>query len=168
MLDKPPLFFPPDDLLADLLNLYFAYFHLYMPLLHEPSFRRSVASGLHIRDHRFGAVLLLVCAVASRYSNDPRIFLEGASEHSCGWRWFVQTQGMPRSVFDSPSLYDLQHCCVRLLSYPLKRCALLFYSYQQNTSQVLRHRNPAGQWSALESATQLRWDCIVVGPKIRV
>ncbi|SJL11421.1 uncharacterized protein ARMOST_14824 [Armillaria ostoyae] len=111
-LEKSPLFFPPDDLLTDLLNLYFAYFHLYMPLLHEPSFRRSVASGLHIRDHRFGAVLLLVCAVAARYSNDPRIFLEGASEHSCGWRWFVQTQGMPRSVFDSPSLYDLQHCCL--------------------------------------------------------
>ncbi|KAK0203884.1 fungal-specific transcription factor domain-containing protein [Desarmillaria ectypa] len=111
-LEKAPLSFPPDDLLADLLNLYFAYFHLYMPLLHEPSFRRSVASGLHIRDHRFGAVLLLVCAVASRYSDDLRIFLEGAPEQSCGWKWFVQTQGMPRSVFDNPSLYDLQHCCL--------------------------------------------------------
>ncbi|KAK0454126.1 fungal-specific transcription factor domain-containing protein [Desarmillaria tabescens] len=55
-LEKAPLFFPPEDLVRDLLDLYFAYFHLYMPLLHEPSFRRSVASGLHIRDHRFGAV----------------------------------------------------------------------------------------------------------------
>ncbi|KAG7448428.1 uncharacterized protein BT62DRAFT_929521 [Guyanagaster necrorhizus] len=112
VLKKTPLFFPPDDLIADLLNLYFTYFHLYMPLLHEPSFRRSVASGLHLRDHRFGAILLLVCAVASRYSDDPRIFLEGASEHSCGWKWFVQVQGMPHSVFDVPNLYDLQHCCL--------------------------------------------------------
>ncbi|KAK0217367.1 fungal-specific transcription factor domain-containing protein [Armillaria nabsnona] len=109
-MSRNTFYFPPPDLLADLVELYFTHFHPYMPILHEPNFRHSVVSGQHHVDHRFGAVLLLVCAVASRASNDPRVFLEGMSEHSSGWRWFVQTREMPRALFDMPSLHDLQFC----------------------------------------------------------
>ncbi|KAG7448426.1 uncharacterized protein BT62DRAFT_929520 [Guyanagaster necrorhizus] len=111
-MSQKTLYFPPPDLLADLVELYFTHFHPYMPMMHEPTFRQSVVSGLHHVDHRFGAVLLLVCAVASRASDDLRVFLESTSEHSSGWRWFVQTREMPRALFDMPSLYDLQFCCL--------------------------------------------------------
>jgi hypothetical protein len=35
-------------------------------LLHSTTFRASVADGEHLRDPHFGAVVLAVCALASR------------------------------------------------------------------------------------------------------
>ncbi|KAF9034244.1 hypothetical protein BDZ89DRAFT_1130785 [Hymenopellis radicata] len=104
------LVFPPPDLLVSLISLYFSHFHPYLPLFHQPSFRRAVVTGLHLHDARFGGVLLLVCAIGARASNDPRVFLDGQSEHSSGWKWFQQVRSIPRGLFETPSLYDLQHC----------------------------------------------------------
>ncbi|KAF9039664.1 hypothetical protein BDZ89DRAFT_945120 [Hymenopellis radicata] len=104
--------FPPEDLLEDLINLYFLYLPSYMTLLHEPTFRRDVASGLHHLDTSFGAVVLMVCAVASRGSSDPRVFLEAEPDavQSAGWKWYSQTMTPPRSFFENPSIYDVQFC----------------------------------------------------------
>ncbi|KAF5323161.1 hypothetical protein D9758_016787 [Tetrapyrgos nigripes] len=72
--EEPMLQFPNDDHLQSLLEAYFALHHPYQPLLHQASFERSVAEGLHLRDHQFGALLLAVCSVASKYSDDPEIY----------------------------------------------------------------------------------------------
>jgi hypothetical protein len=86
-----------------------------MPLLHRPTFGKSVANGLHLKDNSFGAIVLLVCALGSRYSDDPRVFLEGSdSTHTCGWKWFIQVQTIQKSLLATTSLYDLQYYCVRL------------------------------------------------------
>lgn len=73
-----------------------------------------MVEGLHLRDYEFGAVLLLVCANGSRYSDDPRIYVEGSdSELSLGWRWFRQVQFLRRaSLLRMPTLHDLQFYCV--------------------------------------------------------
>ncbi|KAF9268426.1 hypothetical protein L218DRAFT_954789 [Marasmius fiardii PR-910] len=106
---EPPLIFPEEDLLCDLVNLYFTNVHPVFPVLHRPSFERSVADGLHVRDRPFGVILLVVCAIGARQSNDPRNLSEGTtSEHSLGWKWFSQVPFVHDSFAGPPSLYDLQ------------------------------------------------------------
>ncbi|PFH50026.1 hypothetical protein AMATHDRAFT_75846 [Amanita thiersii Skay4041] len=111
--ERPVYTFPPDDLVASLIDLYFNNVNLFLPLLHRPTFERSIAEGLHYTDELFGATVLLVCAVASRYSYDRRVLLDGEeSFHSSGWKWFEQVQMVRRSLLSPPSLYDLQFYCL--------------------------------------------------------
>ncbi|KAF7370582.1 Fungal-trans domain-containing protein [Mycena sanguinolenta] len=106
----PPQYrFPPPDLAASLVDLYFAHINLLLPLLHRPTFARDLAAGLHLTNDGFAATYLLVCAIGARYSSDPRVLLDGTdSLHSCGWRWFQQLQLMRDPLGPSPCLYDLQ------------------------------------------------------------
>ncbi|KAJ7688585.1 hypothetical protein B0H17DRAFT_1180517 [Mycena rosella] len=100
--------FPDDDLLTSLVNLYFEQINPIIGILHSPTFRQSIAEGLHFRDQAFGAVLLAVCSVASRYSDDPRVLLEGVnSELSCGWKWFHQL-----SVLYLPGTWNPEECWI--------------------------------------------------------
>ncbi|KAJ7155200.1 fungal-specific transcription factor domain-containing protein, partial [Mycena filopes] len=103
-----PQVFPEDDLLKDLVKIYFRQINPILDILHFPTFAHNIANGVHLRDLTFGAVVLAVCAVASRYSDDERVFLDGA-EQSCGWKWFRQVQE-PFSLMHSPepSLHLLQ------------------------------------------------------------
>ncbi|KIY60883.1 hypothetical protein CYLTODRAFT_460333, partial [Cylindrobasidium torrendii FP15055 ss-10] len=81
--------FPEPELMASLIDLYFVCRNLFIPLLHRPSFESSVAQaqGLHLHDHGFASVVLLVCAIASRNSDDPRVLLENdiTRRQSAGW-----------------------------------------------------------------------------------
>lgn len=100
--------------MTDLIDLYFRHVNVYSPLLHRPTFEKSVAEGLHLTDDAFGANLLLVCAVGARYSDDPRVLLDGVqSVHSSGWKWFDQVQLVKKSLLAPPTLYDIQFYCVR-------------------------------------------------------
>ncbi|KIY71376.1 hypothetical protein CYLTODRAFT_418918 [Cylindrobasidium torrendii FP15055 ss-10] len=126
---KPPnLIFPPDDLVELLVDCYFrqAFMIPLPPILHEAHFRRDLKSGLHYVDNSFGFVVLGVCAVASRYCDDPRVLLdsevagtrsEGSAEpslsrHSAGWKYFSQVMALPRALFSTPTLHDVQFCCL--------------------------------------------------------
>ncbi|KAJ7761028.1 fungal-specific transcription factor domain-containing protein [Mycena metata] len=105
-----PLYhFPPDDLLNSLVTTYFTRINIVMALLHRPTFERSIASGLHLLDNSFGSVVLAVCALASRYSDDPRVVLEGTNSRlSAGWEWFRQIQYPGRDFYLARTLYDVQ------------------------------------------------------------
>ena len=70
--------FPEPDLLSALVGHYFKHINIELPLLHRPTFERDIAQGLHERNATFGAVVLLVCAMGSRYSDDPRVQLSDA------------------------------------------------------------------------------------------
>jgi hypothetical protein len=100
--------FPEPDLLTDLITVYFTQLAPMMPLLHRPTFMKAFDDGLHFRDDKFGAIVLLVCSTASRYSDDPRILLEGGHLHSAGWKWFSQVEPFTNATLSSPELYDLQ------------------------------------------------------------
>ncbi|KAF7299153.1 Fungal-trans domain-containing protein [Mycena indigotica] len=97
--------YPEPNLLYDLLQLYFAYVHPTLPILHRPSFERSVSEGLHHKDPQFGAMLLAVLAVASRFSDDPRVFVDGQSTLSSGWRFIAQIP-VVRKFFE-PNIYEV-------------------------------------------------------------
>ncbi|KAJ2936610.1 hypothetical protein H1R20_g483, partial [Candolleomyces eurysporus] len=105
--------FPPPDLMPTLCDLYFKNVNLYLPLLHRPTFDKLVAEGTHLENDSFASTLLLVCANGSRFSEDPRVLLDGEdSLHSAGWRWFEQVQMVKKSLLAPPSLYDLQFYCL--------------------------------------------------------
>ncbi|KAE9397123.1 hypothetical protein BT96DRAFT_86269 [Gymnopus androsaceus JB14] len=111
--DPPPFIFPDEDLIQDLSKHYISRINDVLPLLHPQSFLRSIGEGLHFKDRHFGAVVLAVCAVGSRFSSDPRVFEEGSSsEQSVGWKWIRQIQPIKTSFLVPPCIYELQLYCV--------------------------------------------------------
>ncbi|KAJ6520470.1 hypothetical protein C8R45DRAFT_61232 [Mycena sanguinolenta] len=110
---RPQYVYPPSDLMDSLLRLYFTNVHPTLPVLHRPSFERAVAQGLHLTNERFGATLLSVLAVASLYSNDPRVLIDGHASLSAGWK-FANQIWIVRKVF-SPTIYDVQMYCLMTL-----------------------------------------------------
>ncbi|KAJ6581532.1 fungal-specific transcription factor domain-containing protein [Mycena capillaripes] len=113
----PPRYdFPPRDLAASLIDLYFTHINILLPLLHRPTFARDLAAGLHLINDGFAATFLLVCAIGARFSSDPRVLLDGSDNlHSCGWRWFKQLQLMRDPLGPPPCLYDLQFSALSVL-----------------------------------------------------
>ncbi|CAE6426439.1 unnamed protein product [Rhizoctonia solani] len=101
---------PPDDLRDALIDLFFKHVNAFFPLLHRPLFESNIRDNLHLNDPAFACVLLLVCAVGSRWSDDPRVFLEKDEplQHSAGWKYFEQVQFLRRSLLTPPKLFDLQ------------------------------------------------------------
>ncbi|KAJ7505376.1 fungal-specific transcription factor domain-containing protein, partial [Mycena galericulata] len=106
---RPHYIYPATDLIASLLELYFVNVHPTLPILHRPSFERSVAEGLYLTDTKFGATLLAVLAVASRFSDDPRVLVD-TSTLSSGWKFAAQVQILPK--FFDPSIYEVQFYCL--------------------------------------------------------
>ncbi|KAJ7073102.1 fungal-specific transcription factor domain-containing protein [Mycena amicta] len=113
-LARPRYVFPPADVLSDLVDLYFTHTNAYVPLLHRPTFLHLLKSSEHLRDDKFGAIVLIVCAIASRFSNDPRV-VDGdgtTTNLACGWKYFSQLSTELEHMFDTPGLYDLQRYCL--------------------------------------------------------
>lgn len=99
--------FPDDDLLSSLIDLYFEHVNLFTPLLHRPTFDRLILDRMHIKDASLGAVVLLVCALGSRFSEDTRVRLDG-STLSSGWKWFHQAEQIEERMLAPASLYNIQ------------------------------------------------------------
>ncbi|KAI0372641.1 hypothetical protein BV20DRAFT_963680 [Pilatotrama ljubarskyi] len=117
-----PDVFPPDDLLEELVCHYFRHINDYAPLLHEPTFRQNIRDGLHFRQGGFGATVLLVCATGARFSDDPRVLLEGTDTwQSAGWKWFQTVDDMHKTLLAPVHVYDLQ-------------IAALWITYMQTTT----------------------------------
>ncbi|KAJ7123956.1 hypothetical protein C8R43DRAFT_39486 [Mycena crocata] len=121
--------FPPNDLLRDLVDIYFTQLNIFSFILHRPTFEQALADGQHLSDSRFGSVVLAVCALAIKISSDERVLLLGEGDLSAGWKWFRQ---IPRPFSGTPAtacIYDLQLCCLYIsfqkLSLQLESCWLL-------------------------------------------
>ncbi|VDB84043.1 unnamed protein product [Peniophora sp. CBMAI 1063] len=100
---------PPPDLLESLIDLYFEHSNLVYPLLHRPTFDRLRAESLQFSDDSFSSVLLLVCAIGSRWSTDTRVRLDDTTMwSSAGWKYFQQVRMARKSFLVPPSLYDVQ------------------------------------------------------------
>ncbi|KZT29634.1 hypothetical protein NEOLEDRAFT_1055289 [Neolentinus lepideus HHB14362 ss-1] len=105
----PEYQFPPADLVDSLVDLYLQNLNIFYPLFHEPTLREDVASALHLRDHTFASVLLLICALGSRWSDDPRVIIDGSdSFQSAGWKWFNQVKIVRKPYSVPPSLFEVQ------------------------------------------------------------
>lgn len=96
--------------MQSLMGTYFVQTNPYFSLLHRPTFEKQVAEGLHFKDEGFGSVVLLVCALGARFSDDPRVFTDGRhNPQAAGWQWFNQVMMTMKVInLDPPQLYDLQ------------------------------------------------------------
>ncbi|KAG8864804.1 hypothetical protein FRB96_003390 [Tulasnella sp. 330] len=104
--------FPPPDLIGTLINHCFKDVMPLLPLLHRPSFERQYAEGRHRHDLDFARLLLAVCAVGSRHSDDVRLCLtspEGGVEwNSAGWMYFAQVYQITKPIYAATKLVDVQ------------------------------------------------------------
>ncbi|KXN91050.1 hypothetical protein AN958_03117 [Leucoagaricus sp. SymC.cos] len=111
--DLPQFEFPEKHLRDHLVSLYFDRLNIYVPLLHRPTFERDLANDLHLHDTGFAQVVLMVCALASKCSDDPRVLLPNDKNGlSSGFKYFRQTRLMRNKLLDKASLYDLQFFCL--------------------------------------------------------
>ncbi|KAJ8474135.1 hypothetical protein ONZ45_g16054 [Pleurotus djamor] len=108
--------FPDDDLMGTLINNFFQEYNMFYPILHRPTFEKSLKEGLHLTHQAFGGIVLLVCAIGSRHCDDPRVLLDGTSDSSKsnGWKYFSQVGFVSNSVLYTPTLYDLQFYCLAI------------------------------------------------------
>ncbi|KAH6899480.1 fungal-specific transcription factor domain-containing protein [Coprinopsis sp. MPI-PUGE-AT-0042] len=104
------LLFPEADHIEQLVDVYFSKIHPFTPFLHRRSFEQSVRARAYLSDSSFGAALLALCALASRYSNDRRVFDASVnSELGCGYHWFQQVEASV-SISKTPTLHGIQAC----------------------------------------------------------
>ncbi|KAG8864937.1 hypothetical protein FRB96_003524 [Tulasnella sp. 330] len=104
--------FPPPDLMRVLIDRCFVDVLNTMPVLHRPTFMKQYEEERHQTELEFARLLLVVCAIGARTSNDPRVCLsspEGGIEwNSAGWMYFAQVHQMTKPLIASPKLVDLQ------------------------------------------------------------
>ncbi|TRM69416.1 fungal-specific transcription factor domain-containing protein [Schizophyllum amplum] len=108
--------FPEPDLMRHLIEVFFADVQPVLNILHRPTFERELQSGLHHHDRDFGGMVLALCAVASRVTNEPRTWLDPGDRLSAGWDYFDQINLMRRrSLFEVSSLHEIQCYCLVIL-----------------------------------------------------
>lgn len=96
-------------LILHLVNSYFDNLDLILPLLHRPSFMRSIAEGLHELDQNFGATVLLVCAIGCRYSDHPSVVHELSTSTPCtAWSLYNQVNRIRKVPYLPHSLHEIQ------------------------------------------------------------
>lgn len=116
--------FPPPDLTDSLIDLFFLHINPQCPLFHRPTFERQWQEGLQDTDPWFGCLCLALFAVASRWSDDPRVLGghaydmpeaempdEDCKWQRAGWKYFnaaVDVHRDSRSLFHPPGLFEVQ------------------------------------------------------------
>jgi len=111
-----PFEFPEMDLMLHLVDCYFENLNVILPILHRPSFVRLIEEGLHEANGRFGAVVLIVCAIGCRCTTDPRVVHEVTTSSSCtAWKFFNQISAnrSGKLPFITASVYEAQIYPVR-------------------------------------------------------
>ncbi|KAH7108412.1 fungal-specific transcription factor domain-containing protein [Auriculariales sp. MPI-PUGE-AT-0066] len=100
---------PPTDLLITLIESYFSNCNIYILLLHKGLFLEQLMSGLHKVDRHFHALVLLVCALGSRWVHDMRVRTDPEISRSAGWAYFEAAEPMLRvKLWNHGRLFDLQ------------------------------------------------------------
>ncbi|THU82328.1 hypothetical protein K435DRAFT_844426 [Dendrothele bispora CBS 962.96] len=127
----PTYTFPSPTHLRSLIITYFTQYNVYLPLLHRPTFERAVfEEELHLRDKTFGALVLVVCAIATCGSGGQGVEEEKEDDvgrrtrqgerkreregqrKGLGWEWLQQIP-IERFVFGQPiSLHLMQMLCL--------------------------------------------------------
>lgn len=116
---RPTFIFPERVLLHNLVNLYFEHVNALFPVIHRPTFMEQLNTMAHAGDTNFACILLVVCAIGARYSDDPRVLADpSASKHSAGWSYYSQVEMVRKPMIIPPKLQDIQiHCLSVLFMY---------------------------------------------------
>ncbi|WAQ83010.1 hypothetical protein PtA15_3A376 [Puccinia triticina] len=85
-----PDFYPPPDLQQSLLEIYFQQVHPLMRAVHPASFIKDFKAGRVEADDGFKALCLIIFGLASRFSKDPRVYLNIEGNPNA----YLQTAGL--------------------------------------------------------------------------
>lgn len=99
----------------DLVNIYLSDVNLFSPLFHRPTLEKCLSEKLYLRDPSFGGIVLLICANASRRSDDPRVLYPDTGHSVRGWQWFEQVRLVGQSFIAAVTLQDLQTYIVGII-----------------------------------------------------
>ncbi|KAF7336895.1 Fungal-trans domain-containing protein [Mycena venus] len=150
----PKYEYPAIDLIASLLDVYFTNIHPTIPILHRPTFERSVAEGLHFRDAEFGGGVAIGAGscIAGKLMNifsfvlekefvqlskDPRVFVESGDSLSAGWAFANQ---IVLQTFFEPTIHMVQMCCLLCLYVLGSSAPQLCWIYTGLGTRCLQHR----------------------------
>ncbi|CBQ71772.1 related to transcriptional activator Mut3p [Sporisorium reilianum SRZ2] len=75
---------PDRDLIKDLLDVFSQQLHPLMPIVHRPSLERDLATGRADKDSAFRGFVFTIFAIASRFSNDPRVLADSGDPDTAG------------------------------------------------------------------------------------
>ena len=155
--------FPPADIIAPLVDTYFSHSNIYYPVLHRPTFQRLLGQELHQRDHEFGSLLLVVCAIGARFTDHP--YLSDVPPGAVNCRvayWLSQTRRAMRNSFTSTAtLFEVQYFCVsRLLvrvPAPVARVDMPFFPAARHMHGWISRTNEVGHSRDRREACRERW-----------
>lgn len=117
---------PDNQLALRLVDAYFTFTNCQYPLLNRIIFNQQYAAGLHLTNHDFAKVCLMIFANASRHVDDDRVYwpvddamteegksrlrtdLDGTLKYSAGWKYLRAVLKMGRSIMQGPNLFDFQ------------------------------------------------------------
>ncbi|KAJ1038280.1 hypothetical protein NDA10_007647 [Ustilago hordei] len=75
----------PDRHLVDaLFDVFFEHLHPLMPIVHRPSLQRDLNAGRADKDSAFRGFVFTILAIASRFSNDPRVLARSGDVDTAG------------------------------------------------------------------------------------
>ena len=102
-----------------LLSLFFRYITPFTPVVHKPTFEAQYAEKLHLRDLPQARLLLMMCSVASPYSDDPRVLHDYRGAKIPGYQYFCQVKDWLKLLAPT-TLADIQAyaVCFVLLMMP--------------------------------------------------
>ncbi|KAI0250357.1 fungal-specific transcription factor domain-containing protein [Lactifluus subvellereus] len=118
---------PPSDLALTLIDLYFLHCNSMFPLLHRPTFAHHFADRLYEHDIWFACTCMCVFALASRYTDDPRVLLDEPVEvpleeragpfewQTAGFKYYfliLEVEHIKRSMLSPASLFEIQTLCL--------------------------------------------------------
>ncbi|TRM68894.1 fungal-specific transcription factor domain-containing protein [Schizophyllum amplum] len=112
---RPNFTFPAPELILSLVKFYFDEVNAFFPIIHRPTFEAQLQSMAHVEDTGFACVLLVVCAIGARYSDDSRVLADESSKHSAGWSYFSQVEMLRKPMIIPPKLHDIQIHCLSVL-----------------------------------------------------
>ncbi|KAF5393267.1 hypothetical protein D9757_000621 [Collybiopsis confluens] len=110
--------FPESELAEELIRLYFQHVNPLFPLLNQHIFDRQWEERVYDKDIWFCALLMCIFAVASRWSDDPRVLpryskqgSHGSDFSRTGWHFFniaIDIHRTHRSLLYTASLFEIQ------------------------------------------------------------
>ncbi|KIY71141.1 hypothetical protein CYLTODRAFT_419143 [Cylindrobasidium torrendii FP15055 ss-10] len=166
VVEPPGLRFPSPDLLNELVAIFLRNLNRHVHLIHGPSFVRQIATGYHYVSHAFGSVVLAVCAIAARYSDDPRV----GNGHHKGWNYYSQLKAVHTGQYLEADdfLFNLQLFPLMVLyAYSLllpEQCWLLTGMGVRlaQAGNVHRKRTSDKPWTANDEMLKRAWWCLVI------
>lgn len=152
--DIPPFLeqYPPQDLTAHLVQLYFAQTQsLCLPLVHRAAFFHNLADPQRRQDPYFACLAHTIFAVASRISNDPRVIPAEANDDglSAGTHFFTIARRLHGKM--SSNLLSLK---------PVNPDCLVMYLQASVLLSIYVHAtaHPFSAWAMIGTAMRLGLD----------